>query len=160
MFKFSTSISVAAPVGEDSGVAAIHQIDIRIANHVAGDTAADFQIERLLLTLIHQVLTITRGGGKPGRIAGAQNLLAAVADQHHLAAQDDDEFVILGMPMALRRRRPGARRTKFTPNRESPSASPSARRARPLTIFLKGLTQITPKSCYHGKHAEESSKQI
>ncbi len=105
MFKFSTSISVAAPVGEDSGVAAIHQIDIRIANHVAGDTAADFQIERLLLTLIHQVLTITRGGGKPGRIAGAQNLLAAVADQHHLAAQDDDEFVILGMPMALRRRR-------------------------------------------------------
>jgi hypothetical protein len=26
-------------------------------------------------------------------------------------------------------------------------------------LFL-GLTQITPKSCYHGKHAEESSKQI
>ena len=27
-------------------------------------------------------------------------------------------------------------------------------------VHRKGLTQITPKRCYHGKHAEESSKQI
>jgi hypothetical protein len=32
-------------------------------------------------------------------------------------------------------------------------------KALPLVFFM-GLTQITPKSCYHGKHAEESSKQI
>ena len=34
---------------------------------------------------------------------------------------------------------PGANSTKFTPNCRSPRASPSARRARPATIFLNSL---------------------
>jgi len=115
-------------VGIDGGLAASRcdHVDIRVMGRVAGYAGADFEHLGVTLRAVLQAMPVRISGRKPGRIARAQNLLAAIGDEHDLAGNDVNELVAAGMPVTLAR--PGAwRQAKqvYTPNYESPTGSPS-----------------------------------
>jgi hypothetical protein len=53
------------------------------------------------------MMSIFRARLESSAIAGAQHLLAAIRDQHHLPGDDIHEFIFRRMPMALARPAPG-----------------------------------------------------
>ena len=83
-------------------------VDIRVKGRVAGDTSADFQHLDVTTRPVLQAMPVAVSGREPGRVAGAQDLFAAVSNEDNLAGEDIDELVAARMPMTLAR--PGAGR--------------------------------------------------
>src|SRR5262249_43811879 len=67
------------------------------------EAAADFEHDRIALRAVLQAMAVGIAGLEARAIAGAQNLFARIGDQHDLAGHHEDEFVLAGMPVALRR---------------------------------------------------------
>ncbi len=50
---------------------------------------------------IDKMMAVAFSGGKPGRGAGTQGLLAVIGHQDQLAFEDVDEFVLISVPVTL-----------------------------------------------------------
>jgi len=67
------------------------------------EARADRQDFGVGVRAILQTMPVALAARKAGAIAGAQQFLAVVADQHDFAAQHVDEFVLVGVPVTLAR---------------------------------------------------------
>jgi transposase len=83
-------------------------IDVRVISRVAGDTSTDLEHLGLPVRAVLQAMAVCVSGRKARGIPGAQNLLTAIRDEHHLPGEDIHELVAAGVPVPLAR--PGARR--------------------------------------------------
>src|SRR4051812_1405529 len=100
--------AVAMRVGSGLAAGRRHHVDIGIIADRAQGAAADFQHLGVGAGAVLQAMAVAVVRRKTGGVAGAQYLFAHVGDQHDLARQHIDEFVLAGVPMPLAR--PGAGR--------------------------------------------------
>jgi hypothetical protein len=84
-------------------VAAERQIDVGILAAVGRVPGAHDQDIRGLGRAVLKTMAVVHARLEPGRVPGAQQLLAGVRDQHDFAAQHVDELVLVRMPVALAR---------------------------------------------------------
>src|SRR5689334_4702144 len=89
------------------GIRALH-VDVRAGGEVLGLARADLEIDGHLARAVDHVMAVAAALREGRAIAGAQDRLAAILDQHQLTFQHIDELVLMGMPMPLAR--PVARR--------------------------------------------------
>ena len=89
------------------------QIDVRIGRRLALRARADFQIDRVALRAVDEMMTVRRVGLEAGGVAGLEHGLAFVLDQHELAFEDVDELILLLVPVPQRRGRAGLERREI-----------------------------------------------
>jgi hypothetical protein len=82
-----------------------HHVDVRVVRSVVRGARADFEHLRVAVGAVLQTVAVTIARLKPGRIARAQDFLAAICHEYHLARQHVHELVLLGVPVALARPR-------------------------------------------------------
>jgi hypothetical protein len=70
---------------------------------LGGRARADLEIKRLARGFVDELMAVGDAGLEAGGIARAQQRLALVLDQYNLALEDKDEFVLILVPMTLRR---------------------------------------------------------
>src|SRR5262245_19952974 len=66
---------------------------------------SELEIQRVALRLVDEVMAIGNAGLEAYAIAWLEHGLATILDQHELAFEHIDEFILLLVPMAQRRRR-------------------------------------------------------
>lgn len=85
----------------DAGGAVPEQIDVGIVATVALAVASDFQIDGHLCTSIDKMVAVRVILRERSAIICDQWLVAGVSDQHQLAGQHVNEFILIGMPVSL-----------------------------------------------------------
>src|SRR6185437_15255694 len=101
------SVGAAVFVGE-AHLAVDHrhgEIVIGIDHNLARRAVADFEINHLARTAIHELVRVPAAGAETGAVAGLHRGFAGIGDQYRLALDDIDELVLLGVMMADRRHR-------------------------------------------------------
>src|SRR5438067_3259731 len=100
--------AVAMRVGGGLAAGRRNHVDIGVIGDRALLARTNLKHRRIGPGTVLQAMPVEIVGRKPGGVAGAQDLLAGIGDEHDLARQHVDEFILAGMPMALAR--PGAGR--------------------------------------------------
>jgi hypothetical protein len=75
------------------------EIDVGIVSLVFITTRADLEVPRRFVRLVDEAMSVRDSGGKAGALAGSEHLLPLVGDQRQLADEDEDEFVLVRVPM-------------------------------------------------------------
>src|SRR5438046_2308148 len=78
-----------------------NHVDIGVIGDRALLARTNLKHRRIGSGTVLQAMPVEIVGRKPGGVAGAQDLLAGIGDEHDLARQHVDEFILAGMPMAL-----------------------------------------------------------
>ena len=89
-------IRLAAPPAE-------FHVDVGIDDLVLLAAAPDLEIGRRPVGAVDQVMAVAPAGRKARDHAGPHRLLAGVCQQDELAVDDEDELVLVAVPVALRR---------------------------------------------------------
>src|SRR3954468_23667769 len=73
---------------------AVGEIHVGIIGRIGEIAVADLQITRRPVTPVHEMVSVLGTGRKTRAHAGAENLLALVGSEHHLAFEDEYELVL------------------------------------------------------------------
>src|SRR6266478_912271 len=77
-------------------------VQITHAFFVALRARANLQVDGIPFGPINQTMAVGDAGLEPSRVSRAHHDLAAVFAQHHFAGQHVNEFILGGVPVALR----------------------------------------------------------
>jgi hypothetical protein len=127
------------------------QFNVRIKGFVIRRAAGpDFQNEGIRVGTILQVMPVRFTGPESGAVSRPQCFLAGIGHQHYLAFENQDEFILDRVPVALTR--PGPRRQPRVIDTELPEAGCVAEPApdAPPAWLVKGAWISGTNDCGQG----------
>ena len=77
------------------------QVDVWIMPDIVGKPGADFEYQHIAVGTVLEAVCIGIAGRESGGVAGAQDFLAVIANQHDFAGHDVDKFVAACVPVPL-----------------------------------------------------------
>ena len=99
---------------------------------------ADLKHHRILSRPVHEVVAVGVAGLEGRRLACPEQRFAGIFNQDQLARNDEGQFVLGFVPVALGGRGTRRQARQVDPELGEPAASPNAWRARASAIALNG----------------------
>src|SRR5215472_7421374 len=89
------------------------EVDVGIFDALVLRARADFKIDGIFRRAVQQMMPVAAIGFEARGVAGLEHHLAAVLDQHHLAFENEDELILVGVPVPQRRSGAGTKRREI-----------------------------------------------